>query len=136
MKISGGSSHGGCHRKEKEEEASEEEEQSADDDDEPDLIYEVKKYTMDEWKKMKNEEKRPLISAYYRSIPQNPGHLSKGPISSSKERHERPQRVKIASNGLLDELEDITDVLIPTYAPFAYVPFPALDGAEVLMVST
>lgn len=121
LEDSGISSHNGLfylRRKKKEAETTEGEETPSDEDDEPDLVYEVKKYTMDEWKKMKNEEKRPLISAYYRSIPLNPGHLSKGPISSSKERHERPQRVKIASNGLLDELEDITDVLIPTYAPF------------------
>lgn len=124
------------HRREKkEEESTENAENQTDEDEEADLVYEVKKYTMDEWKKMKHEEKRPLISAYYRSIPQSTSHIGKGPISSSKERHERPQRIKIASNVLLDELEDLSDVIVPTYAPFVYdSPFYS-DSTTLLMIS-
>lgn len=103
-------------------------EDAADDDDEgykeegSPVVAEVRKYTMEDWKKVKTMETYPLIMAYYRGLPQNTshphGHLNKGAISSSKERQERPQRVKIISSLMLDEIEDITDVLIPTYSPW------------------
>ncbi|KAH6879448.1 hypothetical protein B0T10DRAFT_496467 [Thelonectria olida] len=86
-------------------------EEESEDDDEEELACEVKRFSMEEWKQLKGVN-GSVMAAYYRTpTTYESVDAGKGQATGLRERQERPLRVSIASNHLIYELEDITDVM-------------------------
>lgn len=80
-------------------------------------LCEVSKLTMDDWQKrhLQPNEPKPIIRAYYRSVPLA-DRSAEQDGSSISSRYMSPQRVAIDSHALRDELEEISK------HRFAYLP--------------
>ncbi|KAM0264404.1 hypothetical protein ACHAPA_008330 [Fusarium lateritium] len=79
------------------------------------MICQVRRLTMDEWKKGEiypKDGSRYVINAYYRTPSVAGNDHGKGAMTGVSNRQERPERVTIPSNILRYELEMITDITL------------------------
>ena len=93
---------------------------AADTEDKPEegaLTCQVKNLSMDQWKKV-SPDGDSVIVAYYRNPPTFENtNSAKDTVSTIRERQERPQRVVVYSDSLIDEIEETTDLTIPNFGP-------------------
>ena len=76
---------------------------------------------MDQWKKI-SADGDSVIVAYYRNPPTFENiESAKDTVPTVRERQEKPQRVVIYSDPLIDDLEETTDLTIPNLGPAMYV---------------
>lgn len=81
------------------------------------MTCQVKNLSMDQWKKV-SPDGDSVIVAYYRNPPTFENtNSAKDTVSTIRERQERPQRVVVYSDSLIDEIEETTDLTIPNFGP-------------------
>ncbi|KAF7537883.1 hypothetical protein G7Z17_g12767 [Cylindrodendrum hubeiense] len=91
-------------------------------DDPEKVVCQVRRSGLDEWKKPQ-DDKQYVISAYYRSPAIfETAQEGKRPATGNADRQERPHRVKLGSDVLTYELENITNVTIRTQSPTLFAP--------------
>ncbi|KAF5026362.1 hypothetical protein F66182_1570 [Fusarium sp. NRRL 66182] len=92
------------------------------DEDEEDMICEVKRVGMEEWSTEQSAPRHVIAAHYLPPSVIDVAREGKGVAKGGTERQERPHRVELASEVLVNELEDIADISLHTQAPMLLAP--------------